>query len=147
MAIGVGQTLERKRRLMVEAGTGVGKSLAYLVPLALWAARTGKRAVVATHTINLQEQLADRDLPTVAGHARRACVVRGAERTQSLSEPAQLARFLAAPDGGGHEPDIVSIRFKLKILAWLATHDDRATVRRSISPARRSNSGDASRRT
>ena len=37
MAMAVGQTLERKRRLMVEAGTGVGKSLAYLVPLALWA--------------------------------------------------------------------------------------------------------------
>ena len=67
MAMAVGQTLERKRRLMVEAGTGVGKSLAYLDAPGALGARTGKRAVVATHTINLQEQLADRDLPAVAG--------------------------------------------------------------------------------
>ena len=91
MAMAVGQTLERKRRLMVEAGTGVGKSLAYLTPLALWAARTGKRAVVATHTVNLQEQLADRDLPTVAGAARRAGVGGGAQGAQPLSEPSPVA--------------------------------------------------------
>ena len=121
MAMAIGQTLERKRRLMVEAGTGVGKSLAYLTPLALWAARTGKRAVVATHTVNLQEQLADRDLPTVAGLLDQpvsVAVLKGRNHYLSIR---RWRRFLAASDVAGHEPDVVSIRFKLKILAWLAT--------------------------
>src|SRR5205823_481307 len=65
MAVAVSQALERGRRLLVEAGPGVGKSLAYATPLALWAARTGKRAVIATNTITLQEQLAEHDLPAV----------------------------------------------------------------------------------
>jgi predicted DnaQ family exonuclease/DinG family helicase len=120
MAIAVGQTLERKRRLMVEAGTGVGKSLAYLTPLALWAARTGKRAVVATHTVNLQEQLADRDLPALAGLLGQAvpvAVLKGRNHYISLR---RWQRFLDTPDAMGPEPDLAAIRFKLRILAWLA---------------------------
>ena len=120
MAMAVGQTLERKRRLMVEAGTGVGKSLAYLIPLALWAARTGKRGVVATHTVNLQEQLADRDLPAIAAlldEPVSVAVLKGRNHYLSLR---RWQRFLATSDVLGREPDLVSIRFKLKILAWLA---------------------------
>ena len=49
--------------LMVEAGTGVGKSFAYLVPAILAATETGKKVVVSTHTISLQEQLLQKDLP------------------------------------------------------------------------------------
>ena len=54
-------------RLIVEAGTGVGKSLAYLLPAALYAIGSGKRVVVSTNTINLQEQLIRKDLPALAG--------------------------------------------------------------------------------
>lgn len=50
---------------MVEAGTGTGKSLAYLLPAASWALLNGERTVVSTATINLQEQLATKDLPLV----------------------------------------------------------------------------------
>ncbi len=50
---------------IVEAGTGTGKSLAYLVPAALWALSNGERTVVSTNTINLQEQLVAKDLPLV----------------------------------------------------------------------------------
>ena len=50
---------------LVEAGTGTGKSLAYLVPAARWAVRNGERAVVSTNTINLQEQLVGKDLGIV----------------------------------------------------------------------------------
>ncbi len=53
------------RVLLVEAGTGVGKSLAYGLPAALWARRTGRRVVISTGTINLQEQLVGKDLPLV----------------------------------------------------------------------------------
>jgi len=48
---------------VVEAGTGTGKSLAYLLPAALWALRNGERTVISTNTINLQEQLVGKDLP------------------------------------------------------------------------------------
>ncbi|MFO0908308.1 MAG: helicase C-terminal domain-containing protein [Isosphaeraceae bacterium] len=48
---------------MVEAGTGVGKSFAYLVPAILAAAEEGRKVVVSTHTISLQEQLLEKDLP------------------------------------------------------------------------------------
>jgi ATP-dependent DNA helicase DinG len=51
---------------LFEAGTGVGKSLGYLVPALRWAARNGERTVVSTNTINLQEQLVGKDLPGVA---------------------------------------------------------------------------------
>ncbi len=63
MAVAVTQALLAKDHLMVEAGTGVGKSLAYLVPAILYAVQAGKKAVVSTHTINLQEQLIGKDLP------------------------------------------------------------------------------------
>ncbi len=51
---------------LLEAGTGVGKSLAYLVPALRWAAANGDRTVVSTNTINLQEQLVRKDLPFLA---------------------------------------------------------------------------------
>src|SRR6267154_6595687 len=63
MAVAVAQTLEGRKHLAVEAGTGVGKSLAYLIPAILFAKRNKKKAVVSTHTINLQEQLTQKDLP------------------------------------------------------------------------------------
>jgi ATP-dependent DNA helicase DinG len=52
---------------LLEAGTGVGKSLGYLVPALRWAAANGERTVVSTNTINLQEQLIGKDLPFLAG--------------------------------------------------------------------------------
>ena len=63
MAIAVARALENGEHLAVEAGTGVGKSLAYLVPAILYAVAQKKKAVVSTHTINLQEQLIQKDLP------------------------------------------------------------------------------------
>src|SRR5438876_12357266 len=63
MAASVAQALEEERHLVVEAGTGVGKSLAYLAPAILFARAQHKKAVVSTHTINLQEQLVYKDIP------------------------------------------------------------------------------------
>ncbi|MDA1081217.1 MAG: helicase [Gemmatimonadetes bacterium] len=51
---------------LIEAGTGVGKSLGYLVPALRWAAANGERTVVSTNTITLQEQLVGKDLPFLA---------------------------------------------------------------------------------
>jgi len=67
MAMAVARALEKGEHLAVEAGTGVGKSLAYLVPAILFAVARKKKAIVSTHTINLQEQLTEKDLPMLSG--------------------------------------------------------------------------------
>src|SRR5712691_4615652 len=59
MAQAVEQALEEKRHLIVEAGTGTGKTLAYLMPVL----RSGKRVIISTGTKNLQEQLFHKDIP------------------------------------------------------------------------------------
>jgi len=63
MAVAVAKALVEKNVLCAEAGTGVGKSLAYLLPAAQFAMDTERKAVISTHTINLQEQLISKDLP------------------------------------------------------------------------------------
>ena len=63
MALAVLDTLENKSHLFVEAPTGVGKSFAYLVPAIYYAKEKNKKAIVSTHTINLQEQLIGKDIP------------------------------------------------------------------------------------
>jgi ATP-dependent DNA helicase DinG len=63
MAVAVAEALENEQHLVVEAGTGVGKSIAYLIPSVLFAIEQSKKAVISTHTINLQEQLLYKDIP------------------------------------------------------------------------------------
>jgi len=63
MAGEVARALADGGNLLVEAGTGVGKSFAYLVPAVMFAARRKKKAIICTYTINLQEQLVEKDLP------------------------------------------------------------------------------------
>ena len=65
MAAAVARALTEQRHLVVEAGTGVGKSLAYLLPSISFAREQGRKALVSTHTINLQEQLFRKDIPLV----------------------------------------------------------------------------------
>ena len=66
VACAVGTSLREGRPCLAEAGTGVGKTLAYLVPLLRWCEATGKRAAVSTHTLALQQQLVERDIPAVS---------------------------------------------------------------------------------
>ncbi|HKH84690.1 MAG TPA: JAB domain-containing protein, partial [Gemmatimonadales bacterium] len=65
---------------LLEAGTGVGKSFAYLVPALAWARANGERTVVSTNTINLQEQLVGKDLPLL----RKALATDGYSPTFAL---------------------------------------------------------------
>jgi len=65
MAVEVADALVRARPLVIEAGTGVGKSLAYLIPSLSLALSQSRKAVISTHTINLQEQLIRKDIPIV----------------------------------------------------------------------------------
>ena len=79
-----------ERISMIEAGTGTGKTLSYLVPSVLWFLENGERVVISTNTINLQEQLINKDLPLlrdvfpkkfdyalVKGMRNYFCVLRG----------------------------------------------------------------------
>ncbi|MEM7229040.1 MAG: helicase C-terminal domain-containing protein [Planctomycetota bacterium] len=63
MATAVSETLDQRGRLVIEAGTGVGKSFAYLVPAIKRIVEHEERVVIVTHTINLQEQLIEKDIP------------------------------------------------------------------------------------
>ncbi|MBC7784804.1 MAG: DEAD/DEAH box helicase [Burkholderiales bacterium] len=63
MAAAVSEAMDVGHHLLVEAGTGVGKSFAYLIPAIDYVVRTKKRVVISTHTIALQEQLVEKDIP------------------------------------------------------------------------------------
>jgi len=113
MAAAVAAALEGRSHLVVEAGTGVGKSLAYLIPAVLHARRTGRKALVSTHTINLQEQLLYKDIPLVRellGEDFEAVLLKG---RQNYLCPTRLARALR--HGGDlftaeERPDLERIR-------------------------------------
>ena len=114
MLHGVAQALNQGQHLLVEAPTGVGKSLAYLIPAVDWAVRNGERVVVSTNTINLQEQLYNKDLPDLARvlpFEFRAAVLKG--RSHYLC-PARLG---ALRRRGANSPD--EARVLAKILVWL----------------------------
>ncbi|MEU4322802.1 ATP-dependent DNA helicase [Nocardia fluminea] len=84
MATAVDHAIDTKEHLAVQAGTGTGKSLAYLIPSLRHAVRTGRTVVVSTATIALQRQLVDRDLPRLAealtkplGRAPKFAILKG----------------------------------------------------------------------
>ena len=111
MAEAVESALAEKRHLIVEAGTGTGKTLAYLVPALL----SGKRIVVSTGTKNLQEQLFFKDVPFLQQHFARplkVCYMKGrnnyacrqkiydAEKNAVLERPRRGRRFPDHPRMG-----------------------------------------------
>ena len=100
MAAAVARALVGRAPLVVEAGTGTGKSLAYLVPAVLHALEEGRQAVVSTHTINLQEQLFHKDLPLVQKlfpERPFTCVL--LKGRQNYLCPRRLAKALHNADG------------------------------------------------
>lgn len=68
MALSIFNSLENKSHIFIEAPTGIGKSFAYLVPAIYYAKKNKKKAIISTHTINLQEQLIGKDIPFLQEH-------------------------------------------------------------------------------
>lgn len=103
MALQVLVSLNEDRPVVVEAGTGTGKSLAYLVPAALWAMANDSKVVVSTHTKALQSQLLSDDLPvlTRGGLAVKAAVLQG--RNNYVCK--RRLGLAVAEDAGQDEPD------------------------------------------
>src|SRR5437588_7957263 len=89
LAEAVATALESGRHLLAEAGTGVGKSLAYLLP----ALESGRRVVVATATKALQEQLLRHDVPVAAAALRRDLAVAVVKGRQNYLCRRQLQGF------------------------------------------------------
>ena len=118
---------------LVEAGTGTGKSLAYLVPAARWALQNGERTVVSTNTINLQEQLVTRDLETVKrilGEDLRWALVKGRANYVSI----RRAR-LAADSAPELFPSDRSAEIG-DLLAWIEKTEDGSRSDLPFSPSR-----------
>jgi len=134
MAQAVAEALNDGQQLIVEAGTGIGKSLAYLLPAACYALRNNGRVVISTATINLQEQLAAKDIPAVQrllegrpGDGRPLAATQLKGRRNYLC----LRRHLAARQSSLLSEE--EARFVLRLLLWLPQTEsgDRAELRLS----------------
>jgi len=112
MAEAVERALGEERHLFVEAGTGTGKTLAYLVPAVL----SGRKVVVSTATRALQEQIFLKDLPLVAQALGELGVTFRAALMKGLGNYLCQRRMREARDSGAHERD----RAFARILAWAA---------------------------
>ncbi len=115
MTRAVAEALSTGKHLLVEAGTGTGKSMAYLIPAFLWAARNGRRVVVSTNTINLQDQLIRKDIPRLQqllGGELRAAVLKG--RSNYLC-PARFEALRRLRPRTTEE-----MRVLAKVMVWLA---------------------------
>jgi ATP-dependent DNA helicase DinG len=105
MAAAVASALSEGRHLIVEAPTGVGKTLGYLVPALLFAVREGRKAVISTHTKNLQEQLLQKDFPiarSVTGSEAAVAILKGRRNyicTTRLEHTAGIAPSLFDEEG------------------------------------------------
>ncbi len=110
----VAKSLRDSLHLMVEAGTGTGKSFAYLIPAAYWAMANNTRVVISTNTINLQDQLVNKDIPDLQkalGLPVRATVLKG--RSNYLCPRRLEAMRRQKPE------NVAEMRVLGKVLVWL----------------------------
>ena len=124
MAQRAGTALTQGRHLMAEAGTGIGKSLAYLVPAILFAKRAGRPVMISTHTKNLQAQLFDKDLPFLKKHLGiefEAALLKG--RPNYLC----LRKFMYTLQEASSELDEEECARMLPVMTW-ATQTDHGDV-------------------
>jgi len=110
----VAQAFNASSHLLVEAGTGTGKSIAYLLPAIHWAVQNGERVVISTNTINLQDQLSQKDIPDlreILPFEVRASVLKG--RANYLCRR-RLGLMQDKRDLSGEELSVLA-----KVLVWL----------------------------
>ena len=114
----VTRAFSKGKHLLAEAGTGTGKSFAYLVPAALWAVRNNARVVISTNTINLQDQLVKKDIPDLCralGLDLKFAVLKG--RSNYLCPRRLEGMRQRGPD------NVDEMRVLAKILVWMQESD------------------------
>jgi DNA polymerase-3 subunit epsilon/ATP-dependent DNA helicase DinG len=130
MTRAVTEAINEGQRLIVEAGTGVGKSLAYLLPAVLHAVKNNKRVVISTNTINLQEQLMTKDIPMLVEALSGVPDFSASEFKYALLKGRAnylcLKRWTHLKNGDSVSDD--DARLLSKVLLWL---DDTSTGDRS----------------
>lgn len=148
LGMAVARALVDKEFLLAEAGTGTGKSLAYLIPALLWALETGQPVVISTRTLNLQQQLMEQDLPLLRKLSQepfRATLARGwsnyvclrrlrQAESQELETPElgrELAQLADKLDGGAQ-----GVRQKLVVsdALWPLVQADSSACNRQLCP-------------
>jgi ATP-dependent DNA helicase DinG len=110
----IAQAFSSGQHLLVEAGTGVGKSMAYLIPAALWSIQNNMRVVISTNTINLQDQLVKKDIPDLVRALNidlRAVVMKG--RSNYIC-PRRLENFRRRGPENSDEMRVLG-----KVIVWL----------------------------
>jgi ATP-dependent DNA helicase DinG len=115
--------LEEEKHLLIEAGTGTGKSLGYLLPAIYQSVRTEQKVMVSTHTINLQDQLRERDIPLL---------------TQVVPFPFKAAIF----KGRGHYLCLRKFEHKINRRDFVSARDDLITSAQMIVWLTQTESGD-----
>ncbi|MEX2157797.1 MAG: helicase C-terminal domain-containing protein [Dehalococcoidia bacterium] len=131
MARAIAGALNDSEQLMVEAGTGIGKSLAYLLPAARHALRNNERVVISTNTINLQEQLMGQDIPRVRDLLEDEGVELRAAQLKGRSNYLCLLRWSALRRSTAFTAD--EAKLLVRLLLWLPHTDtgDRAELKLS----------------
>ncbi|AHV98046.1 ATP-dependent DNA helicase DinG [Paenibacillus sabinae] len=117
------QALEQEKHLLIEAGTGTGKSLGYLLPAIYQSVRTGQKVMVSTHTINLQDQLRERDIPLL---------------TETVPFPFKAAVF----KGRGHYLCLRKFEHKINKKDFVSPREDTLTAAQMIVWLTQTESGD-----
>lgn len=150
MTHAIAESFGKHQHLMVEAGTGTGKSMAYLIPAMLWAIRNKQHVVVSTNTINLQDQLILQDIPALKAAARvdfDAAVLKGRgnylcprrlstirrRRPTSLPELRTLAKILVwLLESNTGDKGEISLRGHVEHVVWqrLSAEDENCTLNR-----------------
>ncbi|MEN6626907.1 MAG: helicase C-terminal domain-containing protein [Candidatus Sumerlaeia bacterium] len=121
MLTAVAEAFNRDGLAVIEAGTGTGKSLAYLLPAIAWSLRNQEKVVVSTGTINLQEQLIEKDLPTIlqsSGLKFEATLMKGRNNYLCLRKAEYLKNHAGFIVLGEKDEQLVEIQ------AWVKTTRD-----------------------
>ncbi|MBC8171859.1 MAG: DEAD/DEAH box helicase family protein [Anaerolineae bacterium] len=150
MAEAITESFNQSHHLLVEAGTGTGKSLAYLLPAVLWSVRNNRHVVISTNTINLQEQLIYKDIPllrSMPGMEFDATVLKGRgnylcprrlttirrRRPTSVQELKTLAKILVwLLESNTGDKSEISLRGPVENTVWhrLSAEDEDCTLHR-----------------
>ncbi len=130
MMVAIAEALNDGEHLLVEAGTGTGKSMAYLLPAIYYAAKNGRRVAISTNTLNLQDQLYHKDIPALQACLPlefRAALLKGRANYLCLRRWLVLSRSPSLSAG--------ETLLSIKTLIWLSTTETGDRAELNLSPA------------